>query len=137
MAKIVVGTDGSKCAAAAVQWAVTEAELRHADLEVVHGWMVTSVAVDPTGMAMGTCEETGSILLKEAEAAVHEQSPGLSVTTLLTPLTPAGALVEASGDADLVVVGSRGHGGFTGLLLGSVGSQVVHHSQCPVVVVRH
>jgi nucleotide-binding universal stress UspA family protein len=136
MGTIVVGTDGSPGAAAAVQWAVKEAQLRHAELLIIHGWILTSVSVDPTGMALGTCEVMGDAILKEALEAVSAQAPDLAVTSSLVALTPGGAMVEASVGAELLVVGARGHGGFTELLLGSVGNQVVHHSHCPVVVVR-
>jgi nucleotide-binding universal stress UspA family protein len=74
-------------------------------------------------------------LLEAAVAEAMAAEPGLDVIGELAEMRPAAALLGAARDADLLVVGSRGHGGFAGLLLGSVSSQCVHHAPCPVVVV--
>jgi len=133
---IVVGVDGSKGAEAALQWAVEEAKLRGADLELVYGWIPPAAEADPTGMAIARCREPGEEILRTAEAEVRAWAPELEVRVALVPLPGAAALVGRSEHADLVVVGTRGRGGFVGLLLGSVSTQVVHHAHCPVVVVR-
>jgi nucleotide-binding universal stress UspA family protein len=137
MKRIVVGVDGSACGAAALQWATQEAVLRGCDLAIVHGWLLPMLEVDVTGMAMSTGETSGRSIVTDAEAAVHEAAPDLKVFTEVAAASPAAALIEASSEAELVVVGSRGHGAFVGALLGSVSSQVLHHAHCPVVVVRH
>jgi nucleotide-binding universal stress UspA family protein len=147
MAKIVVGTDGSPSAQRAVRWALGEARLRKAPLHIVHAWMVPLVDALPEPWLIATPvghtdDELHDRLAAGArgflEAAVAEAKaaePGLDVIGELTEMRPAAALLAAARDADLLVVGSRGHGGFAGLLLGSVSSQCVHHAPCPVVVV--
>jgi nucleotide-binding universal stress UspA family protein len=74
--------------------------------------------------------------LAEAVAGLRQDHPDVAVELAPTPLSPARALSDASATASLVVVGTRGRGGFAGLLLGSVGSTVLHHAQCSVAVVR-
>jgi nucleotide-binding universal stress UspA family protein len=137
---IVVGYDGSKHAERALQWAVDEAILRHARLRVVHAWLppfvegfpYTGAAHEPEAM-----EAAGRELL---DGAVQSALTGVEqppfVERVVVCGSPASTLLERSKDADLVVVGSRGLGGFRGLLLGSVSHQVVHHASCPVVVVH-
>jgi nucleotide-binding universal stress UspA family protein len=137
MKRIVVGVDGSECGTAALQWAVTEAKLRGCELELVHGWLMPSLGMDVTGMAMESGAHAGESVVGDAEKTVRDLAPELKVRTAVVAAPPAAALVEASREADLMVVGSRGHGAVVGALLGSVSTQVVHHSHCPVVVVRH
>lgn len=133
---VVVGIDGSKGAHRALEWAVHEAEVRGARLLVIHTWFYPYVGspafvqVDPALLREGAQE-----LLDHAVAQVRAGHPDLDVTGSLLEGSAAHALVEAGQEADLVVVGSRGHGGFAGLLLGSVSQQCVHHATCPVVVV--
>jgi nucleotide-binding universal stress UspA family protein len=135
MARIVVGVDGSDLARAALRFAVDEARLRGATLEVVTAWYepyvaptMATVAVDPTLLEEGAD--------KTLDAAVDGiDTSGVEIRRSIRRGRPAEALLEAARDADLLVVGSRGRGGFTGLLLGSVSQQVVHHATCPVVVV--
>lgn len=134
--RIVVGVDGSQGARRALEWAVHEAEIRGATLLVIHTWMYPYVGspafvqVDPTLL-----RDAAQELLDRSVAEVHAQHPSLSVEKILVEGSPAHALIDAGGDADLVIVGSRGRGGFSGLLLGSVSQQCVHHAPCPVVVV--
>jgi nucleotide-binding universal stress UspA family protein len=147
MAKIVVGTDGSPGAQRAVRWALGEARLRGAALHIVHAWMVPLVEALPEpwllARPIGHTEEQledqlGAGAREFLEATVAEAKaayPELDVIGELAEMRPAAALLAAAQGADLLVVGSRGHGGFAGLLLGSVGSQCVHHAPCPVVVV--
>lgn len=137
MKRIVVGVDGSDGGSAALRWAVDEAVLRGCELGIVHGWLTTAYELDVTGMAMGTGEANGRSIVQDAEVVAHALAPDLEVFTVVATTSPAGAVIDASTDAELVVVGSRGHGAFMGALLGSVSSQVVHHAHCPVVVVRH
>jgi nucleotide-binding universal stress UspA family protein len=147
MAKVVVGTDGSPGAQRAVQWALGEARLRQAPLHIVHAWMLPLLDALPEPWVLATpVGHTGDELhervaagaRKLLEAAVAEAKaaePGLDVIGELAEMRPAAALIEAARDADVLVVGSRGHGGFRGLRLGSVSAQCAHHARCPVVVV--
>ncbi|HXV35152.1 MAG TPA: universal stress protein [Gaiellaceae bacterium] len=147
MAKIVVGTDGSPSAQHAVSWALGEARLRKAALHIVHAWMVPLVDALPEpwllAVPIGHTEQeledrlaAGAREFLEATVAEAKAAgPELDVIGELAEMRPAAALLAAARDADLLVVGSRGHGGFAGLLLGSVSSQCVHHAPCPVVVV--
>jgi nucleotide-binding universal stress UspA family protein len=138
MKGIVVGVDGSPQSVRALEWAVEEARARGTQLTVVHAWLpafiasfpLTPVMVDPT-----VYEKAGQQLLDDAVDAVDTSGLVAPVERELVEEGPATALLHASEDADLVVIGKRGVGGFVGLLVGSVATQVVHHSSCPVVVV--
>jgi nucleotide-binding universal stress UspA family protein len=140
--RIVVGVDGSDGARRALQWAAEEARLRDARLLVVHTWHVPPLVMGagpfepPAAVDADTLErlETGAEQLLERELEAVDLS-GLEVDKLVEPRNPVDALLESARDSDLVVVGTRGHGGFTGLLLGSVSQQVSHHAPCPVVIV--
>jgi nucleotide-binding universal stress UspA family protein len=139
---IVVGVDGSEGGAAALEFAASEAALRKTRLRIVSAWEVPTAAygggfappIDPgtwdafRGRAEGVAED--------ASAAVKKQHPSVNVEGVAVAGNPAIALLEQSADAELVVVGRRGLGGFTRLLLGSVSQQVVQHATCPVVVVN-
>jgi nucleotide-binding universal stress UspA family protein len=140
--RIVVGVDGSEGARSALEWAVGEARLRGASLRAVHAWhlppLVSGVGMfePPATLDADTLErvENGATQLLEQELAAVDTS-GVEVERIVEPRNPADGLLEAARDADLLVVGTRGHGGFTGLLLGSVSQQVSHHAPCPVVIV--
>jgi nucleotide-binding universal stress UspA family protein len=141
MPGIVVGIDQSAHAHEALEWAMREAAIRKADLTVMS---VISAQVNPfTGHPL-TVPDGGELTARaqqEAEDSVAKATDRLgdskpaSVTVKAFTGYPARALVDASKDADLVVVGSRGTGGFAELVLGSVSSQVAHHAACPVVIV--
>lgn len=139
---IVVGVDGSEGARKALEWAVAEARLRGASLRAVHAWylppLVTGVGVfdPPATLDADTLErvENSAKQLVEQELAAVETS-GVEIERIVEPRNPADALLEAARAADLLVVGTRGHGGFKDLLLGSVSQQVSHHAPCPVVIV--
>lgn len=139
MKRIVVGTDGSESANEALEWAYAEAKLAKAELVVVHGWEYpypdVSAAEHNVHERMGRDAQHH---LDDAIAAIRTRakSDGVSITAQLVESGPAKALVEASADADLVVVGSRGRSGFASLLLGSVSRAVVQHASCPVAVIR-
>jgi nucleotide-binding universal stress UspA family protein len=137
---VVVGTDGSDHAARALAFAADEAERRGASIRVVTAWHIPS-SVYGGGYApivSPSVEESTRVTAeKVAEAAAKQlRAKGLQVETRVRRAQAADALLEEAADADLLVVGSRGHGGFTGLLLGSVSQQCVHHAPCPTVVVR-
>ena len=136
MTRIVVGVDGSEPSHRALEWAVEEARLRHANLEVVHAWTYSPLGTSPyhpTMLDPSVMERIAHDLLDGSMATVD--TTGVEVTKSLVCDGAAAALVEEGKGADLLVVGSRGRGGFAGLLLGSVSQQVVHHARCPVVII--
>jgi nucleotide-binding universal stress UspA family protein len=139
MKKIVVGTDGSECAAEALRWAYEEARLAGASLVVLHSWQYPYV--DPVAGEQEVrrrMQADASAQLADAVEPMSERAEvdGVALSTRLVEDLPAKAIIEAAADADLVVVGSRGRGGFTSLLLGSVSRSVVQHAPCPVAVIR-
>lgn len=134
--KIVVGTDGSENSVAALRWAISEAKVHGASVEVVYTWEFPPV-IDPLGVSMlpnaQDMDSSATRLLEEVMGKVD--ASGANVTTKVLRGAPASTLIGAAKEADLLVIGRRGHGGFMGLLLGSVAQQVVHHAPCPVVLV--
>lgn len=133
---LIVGVDGSPDATRALDWAIDEARRRNMRVLLVHGVEVGAAAASPygTGMVLEQLEQAGRTVLVEAEQRVV--AAGLPVDTRMEIGSGAHALIEASRDADMLVVGSRGHGGFVGMLLGSVSAACTHHAHCPVVVIR-
>ena len=137
---VVVGIDGSASAVRAAVWAGAEARRRERPLRLVQVYTLPQVRAP---IAVGTCEQVRAGLaeraegwLAEARTAVLAESPGLTITTGAREWSPVAALIQESQHADLVVLGSRGLGGFTGLLVGSTAVSVVAHAHCPIVVVR-
>jgi len=143
MPGIFVGVDGSPNSEHALTWAMQEAAVRHAPLTVIAVHEVLKSYW--TGNPVSLQAETGKLdeTRKAAEDLVGKAASHLgdakaeSVTVRAVDGFAAQELITASKDADLVVVGSRGGGGFARLMMGSVSSQVVHHSACPVVVIPH
>jgi nucleotide-binding universal stress UspA family protein len=137
---VVLGVDGSEGSERALGWAAEEAKLRSAKVRVVTAWHVPAMAYGAGFAPMvspSLDESTRQAAETVAKAAAEElRGKGLQVDIKVCNDQAADALIEESRNADLLVVGSRGHGGFTGLLLGSVGQQCVHHATCPVVVIR-
>jgi nucleotide-binding universal stress UspA family protein len=138
---IVVGVDGSPSSILAVEWATKEAMLEHRPLALAHAYHVERVqwmgamGIHPTELRTQLKAE-GESLLDAEEARVREISPDVEIHQALYHADPRTALIEASAKASMVVVGSRGHGRVTSLLLGSVSAGVVRHASCPVVVRR-
>jgi len=137
---VVVGLDGSPPSRAAFAHGAWEAHRRNVPLRLVHA-RTEPVYGPPGAYVMDSVAEryalaAGRAVLAEYELKAHMAFPHLTVTASMVPGSAAGALVEESRDATMVVVGSRGLGGFEGLLLGSVGTQLAAHSQCPVIVIR-
>jgi nucleotide-binding universal stress UspA family protein len=137
---VVVGVDGSDTSRAALQFAAQEASLRAAELVAVHVWDGGS-AVDlgdpmPLTERFWTSEQIETRVLAEALAAIGDRYPDELVQRSVVVGKPRTALAEHSQTAQLMVVGSRGHGGFAGLLLGSVSRHLMHHAMCPTVIVR-
>ena len=139
---IVVGVDHSPDARAALLFAEEEARLRGATLRAVHAWQYGYIG--STGFegwmpdVGGDLKEMQAAAAAALSASVRETLPktDVEIEQRVVQGAPAGVLVNESRDADLLVVGSRGHGGFAQLLLGSVSQQCAHHSECPVVIVR-
>ncbi|WP_395311691.1 universal stress protein [Mycobacterium sp. AMU20-3851] len=134
-APVILGVDGSPSAEAATRFAFEEAALRGVDLVAVHAWSDIG-AVPMFGLDWRVYEEEAQVALAERLAGWQQEFPSVQVQRRLVRDRPAHWLIEESQQAQLVVVGSRGRGGFAGLLLGSVASTVAQLSHAPVVVVR-
>ena len=127
MTQIVVGIDGSEASQHALEWAADEARLRRAHLRVVHAWLevfVDGYFAAPAVYERDAMEQGGRELLDKAVASIPDGTPELSVEAVLVHGQPVVVLLEEAKKADLVVVGSRGRGGFVGLLMGSVSQHV-------------
>ena len=140
---IVVGVDHSEGAKAALRFALEEATLRQATLRVVHAWQyayIGATGFEGSYPALGgDIKELRDLAERDLDATLQEAIPetgAIEIERRVVEDRPAAALVDESRGADMVVVGSRGHGGFGGLLLGSVSQQVAHHAACPVVIVH-
>lgn len=136
--KIVVGADSSPGAVAALRWALNEARIRDASVEVVHAWQYPYMA-DMAYLAAAQIDRTELQADAKAQITTALERAGADEDVRIEEYVAEGSaamvLVERARDADLLVVGTRGHGGFAGLLLGSVSQQVAHHAPCPVVIV--
>lgn len=136
--RVVVGYDGSDASRAAVAWAAHEAVVRGCGLTIVHAIM-PPVMTGGLGVGLPTSPEVLS-RMEDAAAdqltALADAVEGSDVQTTVQIGSPSGVLLEASESAELIVAGSRGHGGFARLMLGSVAAQVAAHADCPVVVIR-
>lgn len=133
---VVVGVDGSEHSGRALRWAIDEAKVHGWPLLLVHGIELGVAAASPygSGVVLEQLQDAGQQVLDEALRVVNDA--GLQAETRMEVGSSAHALIEASRGAAMLVVGSRGHGGFAGLLLGSVSSACVHHAHCPVVILR-
>jgi nucleotide-binding universal stress UspA family protein len=132
---VVVGVDGTGAAEAAVGFAYEEAALRRAPLLAVHAWRDGPAEPAPVP-DRAAVEERGRAVLAERLAGWGAKYPDVEVVRLVAREAAADLLVEQSAGAALVVVGSRGRGALTGLVLGSVGHALLHRSGCPVAVLR-
>lgn len=138
MERIVVGVDGSPHAQGALQWAAREAKLRGAELVVVAAWEFPYYATFPATMVVVPSTEELVTATKEMlrHALEGVDVSGLRVHEVVAEGPPAHVLLDTAKDAELLVVGSRGRGGFAGLMLGSVSQHCAHHARCPVVIVH-
>ena len=140
MAGIVVGVDGSPTSKQALRWALAEARCHDSTVRVVTAasfpYSAGEIAHQAALSAAEPLEQAAHTLQDDAVQAVGDATNGVSIQRLVVQGPAAAALLDAARDADLLVVGSRGRGGFVGLLLGSVSQQCVQHATCPVVVVR-
>jgi nucleotide-binding universal stress UspA family protein len=145
---VVVGVDGSAGAGRALRWAAAEARLRKSGLRVVHAWTFGFAGIPGggygyTGDVRGLFTADGisemrrvaEELLDRAITEIATEARGIRIERQVVEGRAAQVLVGAAAEGDLLVVGSRGHGGFAGLLLGSISQQCAHHAACPVVIV--
>ncbi|MEU6860371.1 universal stress protein [Glycomyces sp. NPDC046736] len=136
--RIVVGIDGSAASSRALAWALRQAALTGGTVEAVQAWEVP--AAYGTGMMVIPNADEFEAAAKDTLARTVDQvagnDPGVPVEQHVVAGHPAKALIGAAEGAALLVVGSRGHGGFVGTLVGSVSQYCVSHATCPVVVVR-
>jgi nucleotide-binding universal stress UspA family protein len=135
--RIVVGVDGSPSSVHALEWAIHQAELTGDVIDAVHAWHFPN----DYGMPVADLPDFAGLGAEILDKAIAEarNATGLATAEIRPHVVegnPAQTLLDLAKGADLLVVGSRGHGGFAGALLGSVSQHVVHHAPCPVVVVR-
>ncbi len=139
-AAVVVGVDGSPQGLHAVDWATQEAIARQCPLQIVHAflWPLMKVPLGPSefGPPDGGLQHAAEKIVSTAVDRARLAASGLDIRTDMPVRAPAAALIDASQDAAVLVIGNRGLGGFTGLLLGSVGVQTAAHAACPVIIVR-
>jgi len=140
--RIVVGVDGSDPALRALVWARDEAVVRGSTLHVVHAWSppppVTEIGAMVSPGDDELYEKLAQEVLSDACATIAADSPiSLTIESSAVRGYPSSVLLDAAAEADLLVVGSRGRGGFAELLLGSVSHQCLHHATSAVVVVPH
>ncbi len=140
-ARIVVGVDGSPSSVSALRWAIRQAGLTGATVDAVISWHYPASAGGygwapiGEGTAFDFAENAEKVLAAAISEAGQPDS-AVDVRARVAEGNAAQVLLDAADGADLLVVGSRGHGGFTEALLGSVSQHCVHHAHCPVVVIR-
>lgn len=142
---IVVGIDSSQDALSALRWAVAECRLRGTTLRAVHAWEVPLLPASQDPYLAGPSYDISPIDPAElrrlgsarlAETVSQVESDGVEIEQLVVEGHPAEVLIGSAEDAELLVVGSRGLGGLSRLVLGSVSQACAHHAHCPVVIVR-
>lgn len=135
---LIVGVDGSEPGMQALDWAADEAARRGAGLRILHAsrWERYEGHAPSLGLGREGGRQLAEHIVAQAAERARKRAPGVVTSAQVTPSDPVGALVEASRDAALIVVGSRGHGTFAGLLLGSVSLPVAARAEAPTVVVR-
>ncbi|GEC02702.1 universal stress protein [Streptomyces spinoverrucosus] len=135
MTGLVVGVDGSPAGTTAARWAAHEAEVRHVPVHLLHSWTTQPPNVPVADQARSKRRYGQEVLLRTASDLRHHHGH-LTLTTELVSATAAQALLDRSTDADLLVLGSRGHGSVASFLLGSTALHVLGLTRCPAVVVR-
>lgn len=135
---VVTGVDGSESALHAAYWAAAEAHARDVPLTLEHALHLPEAVAAPfePDDYCARHQAAGRRILDVVAAKIGERHPGLTVETEASPLSPIHRLAEMSSDATLVVIGTRGRGGFAGMLLGSVSRTLAAHARGPLVVVR-
>ncbi|WP_327377861.1 universal stress protein [Streptomyces sp. NBC_01216] len=133
--EIVAGVDGSPESLAAAEWAAREAGHRQLPLRLVHAWRWEPLDI-PLQQDRATQQRIADEVLESARATLAARHPGLRLTAGVVPDTPVAALLSTEERAEMLVLGSRGHGALTGFLLGSYGRQIIAEATRPVVSVR-
>ena len=137
--RIVVGVDGSSSSKAALAWAVRQAERTGGTVEAVTAWhypVVLGTAFGPATVLPETdFAEVAEHILSQAVSETVDPAGPVKVSCVIREGNAAAILLDAARGADLLVLGSRGHGGLTEALLGSVSQHCVHHAQCPIVII--
>lgn len=133
---VVVGVEGSAGSRVALEWAISEARLRQGHVTAVTACESPAVTAGMEGVIWDPASFETAARSEQARMLQRVQADDIAITGLVVAGAPVAVLLDASNDADLLVVGSRGLGGFGGLLLGSVSTQLVHHAKIPVLVVR-
>jgi nucleotide-binding universal stress UspA family protein len=148
MGVIVVGLDGSKSSRAALDWALAEARLRGSSIRAVHAWSIPAIGSSEapwTLVGTGDYADLDPVELKQAAGdalerelgEAHGGAPGdVVIERELIDAPAADGILDSSKDAELIVIGTRGHGTLASLVLGSVSHAVIQRATCPVVVVR-
>jgi nucleotide-binding universal stress UspA family protein len=140
--RIVAGIDGSEASASALRWAIRQAGLTGATVDAVIAWHYPDLAASGYGLAAVAIESTDDFrenagkIVADAISSTLDPASNVPVRARVIQGRAAQVLLDASAGASLLVVGSRGHGGFAEALLGSVSQHCVQHALCPVVVVR-
>jgi nucleotide-binding universal stress UspA family protein len=134
--KIVVGVDGSEESLAALRWAASHARRAGTGVEAITAWRPMVPGTFASDLAYWDFSGEARRTLEEAIGKVRPEAPEVTVRERVIEGPTPRVLVEACGPADLLVVGSRGHGGFSGLLLGSVSDYCANHAPCSVMIVR-
>jgi nucleotide-binding universal stress UspA family protein len=143
--KIVAGADGSDASKDALRWALDEARLRQARLQVVHAWEapppVPDLAPSPSPALeyvdlLPQLQQSAEQLVKRLVEEVAGDDPGVEIEAVAVEGPAVSVLLDAAREAQLLVVGSRGRGRFASLLLGSVSQALAHHAPCPLVIHR-
>ena len=133
--EIVAGVDGSPESLAAADWAAREAHHRGLPLRLVHAWRWEPLDI-PLEQDRESQERIAEQVIREAEARIAARRPGLALTAEVLHDTPVAALLGTEKEAEMLVIGSRGHGALAGFLLGSYGQQIIAEATRPVVAVR-
>ena len=141
MSTIVVGVDGSEPSAEALAYALRQARLEGADIRAVTAWYVSAVSYGGPGASPlvnvhEAFEKDAQAISRDALKAVGGDAAGIEIVAIVREGHPAKVLLDEAASADLLVVGSRGLGGFAELLLGSVSHECAQHATCPVVIVH-
>jgi nucleotide-binding universal stress UspA family protein len=139
MGTIVVGVDGSEGALSALHYALDEARMRGSDVKAVKAWHVPLAAYEtgfaPLPLDLTDYEKLSTEALAKIIEGLGDAAEGVEITPVVHEGQAADVLLAEAKGADLLVVGSRGRGGFRGLLLGSISAQCAHHTPCPVMII--